>query len=87
MEEDIKNNILFEIDMQLYYEFNDKFCEINDHLGDVYTYKDLQDLKEAENAKERKLLREAIQNLINRNKELEEEIKTLKEYFTLPTEE
>lgn len=41
-EEQLKKDILFQIDMQLYSEFNDKFCEINDHLGDVYTYKDLE---------------------------------------------
>lgn len=58
-EEKIKD-ILFQIDMQLYDEFNDKFCEINEHLGDIYTYKNLEDLKQAEKDKERKLLREAI---------------------------
>lgn len=60
-EKTIKNNILFQIDMKLYDEFNDKFCEINEHLGDIYTYKDLEDIKQAESDKERKLLREAIQ--------------------------
>lgn len=55
------NDILFQIDMILYNEFNDKFCEINEHLGDIYTYKDLEDIKQCEADKERKLLREAIQ--------------------------
>lgn len=62
-EEKLKTDILFQIDMQLYDEFNDKLCEINGHLGDIYTYKDLQDVKEAEKEKERILLREAVKKL------------------------
>lgn len=60
MNEKEKEDILFDIDMQLYDEFNDKFCEINDNLGTIYTYQDLEDLKQAEKDKEIKLLREAI---------------------------
>lgn len=70
--EEIEKDILFQIDMQLYDEFNDKFCEINEHLGDVYTYNDLRDIEEAEKEKERTLLRGAIAKLQNRIKELEE---------------
>lgn len=69
--EEIEKDILFQIDMQLYDEFNEKFCEINEHLGDVYSYKDLRDIEEAEIEKERNLLRGAITNLQNRIKELE----------------
>lgn len=61
-EEKLKTDILFQIDMQLYDEFNDKLCEINAHLGDIYTYKDLQDIEKAEKEKERTLLREVIEN-------------------------
>lgn len=53
-------DILFDIDMQLYDEFNDKFCEMNDNLGTIYTYKDLDDLEKAEKEEEIKLLRKAI---------------------------
>ena len=62
-EEKLKTDILFQIDMQLYDEFNDKLCEINEHLGEIYTYKDLQDIENAEKEKERILLREAIKEL------------------------
>ena len=62
-------DILFDIDMQLYDEFNDKFCEMNDNLGTVYTYKDLDDLEKAEKEKEIQLLREAVRKL---QKEVEE---------------
>lgn len=57
-----KDDILFDIDMQLYDEFNDKFCEMNDNLGIVYSYKDLDDLEKAEKETEIKLLREAIKD-------------------------
>lgn len=72
MSEEFEKDILFQIDMQLYDEFNDMFCEINEHLGDVYTYNDLREIEEAEREKERKLLRNAITNLQNRIKELKE---------------
>lgn len=62
-------DILFDIDMQLYDEFNDKFCEMNDNLGTIYTYKDLDDLEKAEKEKEIQLLREAVRKL---QKEVEE---------------
>ena len=69
MPKDKSDDILFDIDMQLYDEFNDKFCEMNDNLGTIYTYKDLDDLEKAEKEKEIKLLREAVRKL---QKEVEE---------------
>lgn len=62
-------DILFDIDMQLYDEFNDKFCEMNDNLGIIYTYKDLDDLEKLEKEEEIRLLREAVRSL---QKEVEE---------------
>lgn len=81
LEVDKKDDILFQIDMQLYDEFNDKFCEINEYLGDIYTYKDLDDLEKAEKDKEIKLLREAIKNLIADNKRLDKENQALFEAY------
>lgn len=80
-EEKLKTDILFQIDMQLYDEFNDKLCEINGHLGDIYSYKDLQDIENAEKEKERLLLRKAIKE---QQKEIIllkiEKLKALKQY-------
>ena len=67
-----KEDILFQIDMQLYDEFNDKFCEMNDNLGTIYTYKDLDDLEKLEKEREIKLLREAYEK---QSKEIEERIR------------
>ena len=72
LEEELRKDILYQIDMKLYDEFNDKFCEIEENLGTVYSYKDLEDLKKAESDTERTLLREAISTLIAENKELKE---------------
>lgn len=72
LEEELRKDILYQIDMQLYDEFNDKFCEIEENLGTIYSYKDLEDLKKAESDTERTLLREAVSTLIAENKELKE---------------
>lgn len=60
-----KKDILFQIDMQLYDEFNDKFCEMNDNLGTIYTYKDIDDLEKLEKETEIELLRKAIEKQQN----------------------
>lgn len=72
MSDEEKKDILFQIDMKLYDEFNDKFCEIYDNLGTVYSYKDLDDLEKLEKETEIKLLRQAI-------KKQSEEIEILKD--------
>lgn len=84
-EEELRKDILYQIDMQLYDEFNDKLCEMNDNLGTIYTYKDIIDLEEAQKDKERKLLREAInkqqeivKNQSYTNKKLRNKIKTVR---------
>ena len=59
----IENDILFQIDMELYDEFNDKFCKINEYLGEIYSYKDLEDLENYKKDTEIKLLRQAVQKL------------------------
>ena len=69
-----KNDILFQIDMQLYDEFNDKLCEMNDHIGDIYSLRDIEEVEQAEKEKERKLLREAIRKLQEKNEELKEKL-------------
>lgn len=53
-------DILFDIDMQLYDEFNDKIATMNDHLGDIYSLRDVEEVEKAEKEKEIKLLREAV---------------------------
>lgn len=53
-------DILFDIDMQLYDEFNDKIATMNDHLGDIYSLRDVEEVEKAEKEKEIQLLRKAV---------------------------
>lgn len=64
----MENDILFQIDMELYNKFNDDFCKMNEYLGEIYSYADLRDLEDLRNATEIKLLRQAIKK---QQKELE----------------
>ena len=81
----MENDILFQIDMELYDKFNDKFCKMNEYLGEIYSYADLKDLEDSRNATEINLLRQAIKKQQKeleqekeKNKELEEENKNYK---------
>ena len=69
MLKDKSEDILFDIDMQLYDEFNDKIATMNDHLGDIYSLRDVEEVEKAEKEKEIELLREAVRKL---QKEVEE---------------
>lgn len=59
----MEKDILFQIDMQLYDEFNDTIATMNDHLGDIYSLRDVGEVEKAEKEKEIKLLREAVKKL------------------------
>ena len=53
-------DILFDIDMQLYDEFNDEIATMNDYLGDIYSLRDVEEVEKAEKEKEIQLLRKAV---------------------------
>lgn len=58
-----KEKAEFEIAMIIYDEFNDKFCEMYDWLGEIYTLKDIQDLKRAEKRRENELRKQYAKQL------------------------
>lgn len=62
MNEDL-NDILYDIDMQLYDEFNDKIATMNDYLGDIYSLRDVEEVENAQKEKEIELLRKAVTRL------------------------
>ena len=70
MNEDL-NDILYDIDMQLYDEFNDKIATMNDYLGDIYSLRDVEEVEKAEKEKEIELLREAVRKLQKQIEELQ----------------
>lgn len=61
-------DILFDIDMQLYDEFNDKIATMNDYLGDIYSLRDIEEVENAQKEKEIELLRKAVTRLQNKIK-------------------
>lgn len=81
-EEELRKDILYQIDMQLYDEFNDKLAEMNDHLGDIYSLRDVEEVEKAEKEKEIKLLREAVRNLQKENRSLKQENDFLKQLYS-----
>lgn len=58
-----KELIAYDVEMQLYEEFNDKYCEINEHLGDIYSRKDLEDLELCEKARRKELINKHINEI------------------------
>jgi len=70
-EKEAEDDILFDIDMQLYDEFNDKIATMNDYLGDIYSLRDIEEVENDKREKEIRLLRIAIAKL-------QEEIERLK---------
>ena len=59
----IKDLVAYDVDMQLYMEFNDKFCSMNEHLGDIYSMKDIEELKECEKVRRKELIEEHINKI------------------------
>lgn len=54
------DKIDYDIAMKLYDEHNSKIASINDHLGDIFDYRDLQDAKECELQDEMRMYRDAL---------------------------
>lgn len=63
-------DILYDIDMQLYGEFNDKIATMYDYLGECYGYSDIEEMKQREMEREIELLRNAVRRLQEENKRL-----------------
>lgn len=79
---DIKDDILFKIDMQLYDEFNDTIATMNDHIGDIYSLRDVEEMEQAEKEKERELLREAIRKLQKENEKCKKDYRILQAFYS-----
>ena len=75
------NDILYDIDMQLYDEFNDKIATMNDYLGDIYSLRDVEEVENAQKEKEIELLRIAITKLQNKIKKALEFIDDKNNFF------
>jgi hypothetical protein len=76
----LEDDILFNIDMQLYDEFNDKIATMRDYIGDIYSLRDIEEVEQAQKEREIELLRKAI---ITQQKEIEELVQINEEHRIL----
>lgn len=67
---DTNEDILFQISMIIYERHNSNIASINDHLGDIFCYKDLEDAERYELEDEKHLLEIAIKQLQQENQQL-----------------
>lgn len=85
-EEELQRDILFQIDMQLYYKYNKKIAGMNDHLGDIYTYRDIEEVEQAQKDEKIDLLTKAIKELQEEIESRLEEIESLYKMLTVKDE-
>lgn len=74
MKFDTNEDILFQIAMTIYDKHNSNIASINDNLGNIFSYKDLEDAEKAELEDEKRLLELAV-------KQLQQERKILIKYL------
>ena len=67
---DTNEDILFQISMIIYYRHNSNIANINDNLGDFYSYRDLEKAEFFEMKDEKELLELAVKQLQQENKQL-----------------
>lgn len=72
---DFNEDIIMQIEMASYMEYNDKIASINEHMGELYGYSDLYNTEFAQISYEKKLAYEAIEQLLQKVKQLESELK------------
>lgn len=53
--EKIEKDIIMQIELDSYMKFNDEIATMNDHLGEMYGYRDLEDIKQAQLQYEKEL--------------------------------
>lgn len=75
---DTNEDILFQIAMITYSRHNSTIALINDHLGEMYSYKDLEDSKKLELEDEKHLLELAVQQLQQENQQLKSQLQQKK---------
>lgn len=46
MNEEIEKDIIMQIEMESYMKFNDTIANMNDHLGEIFSYSDIRDVQE-----------------------------------------
>ena len=73
----LPEEVKFHIDMILYDEFNQSFCNVQEYLGEVYSLRDLEDLQEAEESRRKELVEGYL------NGEYEVNIQAVRDYWRI----
>lgn len=74
----IPEEVLFDISMKVYDEYNDKIATMYDYVGEIYTYQDIEEMKQAEEEYERELIQQYLDGKL---KYTEEDIQRIREYL------
>lgn len=76
---DLNDDVIMQIEMASYMKYNSTIAAMNDHLGEIYGYSDVQNVEQAQLVYEKELAYQAI-------KQLQEEIKKLKGIYVRTTD-
>ena len=69
---DVNSDIIYDIEMMSYAAYNDKIACMNDHLGEIYGYTDVDNMEKAQLEYEKNLAYQAIKQLQSNWRELKE---------------
>ena len=80
---DLNKDIILQIEMMSYNKYNDRIARANDHLGEFYCLKDVEDMEAAKEAYEKKCAYEAIKKLQEERFQIKRENLILERYLIL----
>ena len=60
---DVNRDIIYDIEMMSYAAYNDKIACMNEHLGEIYGYTDVDNMEKAQLEYEKELAYQAIKQL------------------------
>lgn len=80
---DFNKDIIFQIEMASYNKFNDHIATMNDHLGEIYSYKDIEDAKLTQTNFEKEMAYGALRKLQQERFQIKRENLILERYLTL----
>ena len=84
MNKEIPEEVLFDIEMQSYMKYNDTIANMNDWLGELYSYQDVKDTEEAQKAFEEQLKDDYLNGKLIYT---EEDLKKIRESWNINDED
>lgn len=84
MNKEIPEEVLFDIEMQSYMKYNDTIANMNDWLGELYSYQDVKDTEEAQKAFEEQLKEDYLNGKLIYT---EEDLKKIRESWNINGED